>query len=423
MNERLFQDCIDAFTIDRAALAHIAAAFRRDIDLGLDDPGASSLRLLKSYADLPDGDETGEFLALDFGGTNVRAVRIALLGNGRYETRAKAAKPLRAPGAYDLTAADACAEALFDFLARLIGEVAAPGQSCLLGHTFSFPSVQSNLYDARLVSWTKEFATPGVEGEIVNDLLTCALRRCGLSGIRPVAVINDTVATLLAAAYQTPDTRIGSICGTGHNTAYLEPHCGRALPRMILNLESGGFDRLAPNRWDTRLDAQSARPGQQRLEKMVAGRYLGALFSHALTDALELSAPPRCTTEDLSAILADNSPRLEATAALLRRSAPSLSAEAVVWSKALAETIAVRAARLTAATYAGILWHLDDAHVAPQQIAVDGTLYEKLPLYKEALRQALCEILGPEADRARVALVKDGSALGAAVAAAVAARA
>ena len=282
--------------------------------------------------------------------------------------------------------------------------------------------MQTNLYDARLVSWTKEFATPGVEGAVVNDLLAEALQRCGRPLVRPVAVVNDTVATLLSAAYLSPDTRIGSICGTGHNTAYLEPYSGKAQPRMILNLESGGFDRLAPNRFDTRLDAQSAKPGAQRLEKMVAGRYLGALFSLALAEAFALEETPHFATEDLSAILADNSDRLErAKGALQRRLRAPLEDDAPVWCKALAESVCVRAARLTAATYAGVLWHLDDARVAPQTIAIDGTLYEKLPLYKEAMQQALHELLGAEAKCVRLLPAKDGSALGAAVAAAIAA--
>lgn len=417
MNERLFQDCIDLFTADNAELARIAAAFRRDIDLGLEAPGASSLRLLESYADLPTGQETGEFLSLDFGGTNVRAARVALLGSGRCETRCRAARPLPP----ELTAKSASAGALFDCIARLVGEVAAPGQSYRLGHTFSFPSQQSNLYDARLVSWTKEFATPGVEGAVVNDLLADALRRCGLSFVRPVAVVNDAVATLLSAAYRSPGTRIGSICGTGHNTAYLELYFGQTRPRAILNLESGGFNRLAPNRFDARLDAQSAKPGAQRLEKMVAGRYLGALFSCALEEALALKETPRFATEDLSVLLSDNSARLEdAQGALQRVLRAPLDSDATVWCKALAEAVCVRAARLTAATYAGILWHFDDAHVAPQPIAVDGALYEKLPLYKEAMQQALHELLGAEARYVRLLPAKDGSALGAAVAAAIA---
>lgn len=424
MKEQLFQDCIDLFTVDSAELARIAAAFRRDIDLGLEDPAASSLRLLESYADLPTGEETGEYLALDFGGTNVRAACVALYGGGRYETLRRAAAPLSAKGGRDCVSATASAEALFDFIATLVGEVAAPEKRYRLGHAFSFPSAQSSLGDTRLVAWTKEIATPGVEGEFVNELLTQALQRRGLTNVQPVAVVNDTVATLLAAAYQSPLVQIGSICATGHNTAYLEPYFGQVRPRMILNLESGGFNRLAPNRYDALLDAQSARPGAQRLEKMVAGRYLGALFSCAVADALSLSDTPRCTAEDLSAILADNSPRLDSARAALQRSlGAALADDALVWCKALAETVCTRAARLTAATYAGILWHLDDQHVRPQQIAMDGALYEKLPLYKEAMRRALEELLGAEANQVRLALTKDGSALGAAVAAAVAARA
>jgi hexokinase len=51
---------------------------------------------------------------------------------------------------------------------------------------------------------------------------------------------------------------------------------------------------------------------------------------------------------------------------------------------------------------------------------VDGTIYEKMPRVPELFDEALAEVLKEKAQHVSVKLVKDGSGLGAAIAAAVA---
>ena len=80
-----FDDIIQEFTVNGEQLHEIAADFRYDLVKGLENPKESSLRMLKSYVGLPTGKETGEYLALDFGGTNVRVLRIRLEGEGKFE--------------------------------------------------------------------------------------------------------------------------------------------------------------------------------------------------------------------------------------------------------------------------------------------------------------------------------------------------
>ena len=84
-NEKIFQSVITEFEATTEMLREIATNFRQDLQLGLKNPDSSSLRMLKSYVGLPTGNETGEFLALDFGGTNVRVSRIKLNGGGEFE--------------------------------------------------------------------------------------------------------------------------------------------------------------------------------------------------------------------------------------------------------------------------------------------------------------------------------------------------
>ena len=79
-----------------------------------------------------------------------------------------------------------------------------------------------------------------------------------------------------------------------------------------------------------------------------------------------------------------------------------------------------RSARLVAASFVGILWQLEgEGCKRPQTIAVDGSVYEKMPHAKEYLNKGLSELLGADAANVETVLENGGSGLGAAIAAAV----
>ncbi len=425
-NKDIFQKVKEAFTVDSDLLKEIAAAFRYDIRKGLEGSNESSLRMLKSYVGLPTGAETGEFLALDFGGTNVRVLRIELLGKGRFNVLKKVAKPLRVEGVYDYVGVGSTAKDMFDFIAGLVDEAIEGNhdKKYYLGHTFSFPSKQTDLYNAKLIIWTKEFATAGVEGEVVNDLLKEALARIGAVNVEPTAVINDTVAVLLAAAYKQEDTFIGSIYATGHNTCYLEPYAGKADEPMVINMESGNFSKLVPNKYDMIIDEKSEKPGEQRLEKMVSGRYMGELFGLALADVLGTEKAYGFTSIDMSNIVLDTSDNLQEVAKIVAgQTGLQLSAEDCALVQEMVLAIIVRSARVVTSTFAGIIWHLaGDDKVKKQHIAIDGSVYEKMPRVKENVMKALYDILGEDASAVDTVLENGGSGLGAAIAAAMSQR-
>lgn len=427
--EGKFQEVLSEFSATSEMLREVAANFRQDLQMGLRDPASSSMRMLKSYVGLPSGKEKGEFLALDFGGTNVRVLRIRLEGEGRYEVLKRVGEPLIIPGKYDYIGKGSTAVQMFDFLAKLIDEAIDGDHDTkfYLGHTFSFPSDQDDLNNARLIIWTKEFATEGVEGKVVNDLLTAALERRGIKNVVPVAVINDTVAVLLSAAYKNPDIYIGSIYATGHNTCYLESSIhdpkGFGVGGMILNLECGGFMKLTPNRFDVELDKNSEKPGEQRLEKMVSGRYMGELLSMAIAELLdEKDKKYDLTSVDMSMIITDDTPELKkATEILAEKVGRKLEIKDVKRIKELTTAIAVRSARLVASSYVGIIWQrAGEGKIQPQHVAVDGSVYEKMPLVKENIARALSELLGEDAAGVDTVLDNGGSGLGAAIAAAMA---
>lgn len=409
-------EVVEEFTVTAKQVEQAAKYFEMEIASGL-KKAPSSLQILKSYLRLPTGKETGEYLALDFGGTNVRALLVQLQG-GTYQVVKKVKRPLISEK-YDYTSAETKAEELFAFIAKVISEIAEPGKRYQLGHTFSFGTEQSELSDARLISWSKEIRVQGVEGEMVNALLERALSKGGLSGVVPVAILNDTVASALAAAYRNPAADIGSICGTGHNTTYMERR-GDFAP-MFVNLESGGFNRLPFTRYDVLLDGKSKCPGTQLLEKMVSGKYLGRLLQCVLETAFGIKASYEPDGKDLALILDVQNRKIEAVETLAQKLGAGKSQQAVEGLRLLTQALVTRSARLVAATYIGILRHMDMEAKNGHTVAVDGSLYQKMPGYAQEINRTLAEIIKEEQiKRITVRFEGDGSGIGAAIAAAIA---
>jgi len=91
--------------------------------------------------------------------------------------------------------------------------------------------------------------------------------------------------------------------------------------------------------------------------------------------------------------------------------------------RTLARLVVTRSARLVAAALLGTLSHMDPRLESPHRVAVDGSLYGGYPGYAGLVRRGLEELTGSErADRIRLEFVKESTALGAAVIAAVASR-
>ncbi|MBQ9615612.1 MAG: hexokinase, partial [Selenomonadaceae bacterium] len=68
----------------------------------------------------------------------------------------------------------------------------------------------------------------------------------------------------------------------------------------------------------------------------------------------------------------------------------------------------------------GTLWQqAGKGKLKKQHIAVDGSVYEKMPLAKDNIHLALSELLGEEAAQVDTILDNGGSGLGAAIAAAM----
>lgn len=414
---------LEGFALPPEQMHKIAQNFRGAMEQGLLGR-PSPLKMLPSYIGTPSGREAGTYLTVDMGGSNLRCAKYRI-ANGAFENLGEVKRKLVDPDdTYNLIGPQATAEQLFLAMAQGLSQLVQPGERYALGHTFSFPCRQSGINEAYLIRWTKEIATQGVEGQNVNALLSAALKRQGLE-VEPVAVLNDTVGTLLVARYQYPDADIGSIMGTGHNTCYIQHAHPLTGKDMLVNMESGNFDIDLPmTPYDQAIDSESNLPGFQLLEKMVAGRYIGNLMQRVLLDLCEHEAlfggrAPQALYNGISALMVERF-------ILYPNETISLfhcSEEEAQLIRQVAQAVLRRNVRLIASTFLGVLYHQEQGEQLsiPHRIAIDGTIFEKMPGVPELMAEALADVLGEAAQKVHIGLVKDGSGLGAAIAAAVAA--
>lgn len=413
---------------------YISAAFQREMGKGLVGE-KSSLKMLPSYFTNPSGQEKGIFLSLDLGGTNGRVYLLELLGAGDFKIREALAFPLKgydqkSAGFYDFTAPSATGEDMFDFIVGKLKEIIRQDIVYSLGLTFSYPCNQEGPDHAVLLSWTKEIKTAGVVGRNVGQILTAALRKQQVNNVTLQAIINDTVAVQLAGAYGQPDCRIGSIIGTGHNSCYLETTGNYLAKPAIVNIEAGNFDKLPFTMYDQELDMHSNQPGVQLMEKMVSGKYLGELVRLIVLRFSEegllfksffsqLSTPGIFSTQDISKVLGDNTKELKTINKLLiqQMGITTSAYEERLGVYKICHAVQKRAASLVAASYLGILDRIDCSY-GSHVIAVDGSLYNKMPGYAKYLNEALGEDIKGNIGTVTVKAVQEGSALGAALAAA-----
>ena len=425
MQNNILNAILSDFEVDGQKMLDIALLFKDTMEKTLSGE-TTCLKMLPSYIGKPTGKEKGTFMTIDMGGTNLRCTKFSI-EDGHFKNLGEIkAKLINREKDYDLTKVDTTAEQLFGFMAESIKSLVDGEEKLYLGNTFSFPCKQLGINEAYLIHWTKEIATSGVEGSNINKLLGDALKEKNIN-VEPVAILNDTVGTQLVAMYSYQESDIASIMGTGHNTCYLEKNHPLNGGNMIVNIESGNYNVGLPvTKYDNIIDSNSQIPGAQMLEKMVSGYYMGFLVKEILLDLYknnELFTNADIDTKEFfgqsfNALMVENFilyPCKTEEQYLCSRE----DAEII---KKVAKAVLKRTVRLVASSFLGILFHqhggtdINEKHV----IAIDGTIYEKMPKVHELMVEAFKDTLGEKAEMIEIKLVKDGSGLGAAIAAAVA---
>lgn len=264
--------------------------------------------------------QKGNFLAVDLGGTNLRVGLVSILTNPSL-FKIKTESPLiqEAIESFEqgsmvslcsFTVPDALkqssSEELFGFIADAIAAFVhvfnqinpISNINCKLGFTFSFALKQTRPDKGILLNWSKGFNIPDCIGKDVIELLQheICLRKLPIS---VMAVINDTVGTLLSHMLDHPNTIISVILGTGTNAAFISKN-------KMINTEWGDFDQkhefLPFEFCDKILDSQSSNPGKQAFEKLVGGMYLGEIVRILLNEFWPIPIPYSFKTKFMNLI-------------------------------------------------------------------------------------------------------------------------
>ena len=200
---------------------------------------------------------------------------------------------------------------------------------------------------------------------------------------------------------------------------------------MIINIEWGNFNKLASTSFDRHLDEESDNAGQQILEKMVSGMYLGEIARLVLHDfasrgLLSCGSVPflikkgAFETEYMSIIESDKTSELKIVEGLLGRlGLLKSSREDRSIFKKVCEIVSRRAARISASCIAAIITKTDPHLSKVHTIAIDGSVFEKHPTFSRNMKEALKDIFAKKYNRIKLVLAKDGSGKGAAILAAV----
>lgn len=440
------QDYLKRFRLSQEQLKKVSSLLMTDLDRGLGKHThqKAAVKMLPTFVRAtPDGTEKGDFLALDLGGTNFRVLHVRVV-----EDEQKVLKMDSQICAIPKEMMLGTGEQLFDHIAACLSEFLVSqdlkGKTLPLGFTFSFPCEQKEIDKSILIRWTKGFNCSGVEGKDVVKLLKEAIHRRGDYDIGSVAMVNDTVGTMMSCGYKDQSCEIGMIIGTGTNACYMEEmknikRVEGEEGRMCINTEWGGFgddgsleDILTE--FDVEVDKTSINPGIHIFEKMISGMYLGeivrlllvrmtadnVLFEGQTSEAL--LTPGKFETKFISEIEElDNG--LENTQNILTQLGLKWDLVDSHLVRLVCDTVSSRSAHLCAAALATIAnrircnRRLDRLKTT---VGVDGTVYRKHPNFSMKL-QAMVRLLAPECDITFL-VSEDGSGKGAAMVTAVAQR-
>ena len=165
------------FTLDTAKLKEITEQFIDELKQGLRDEG--NIPMNPTWVmNMPDGEETGAFLALDMGGTNLRVCEITLVDEkGEFDiiqSKYRMPEELKHGTAEELW--EYTADCIEQFIEYHHEEEKDNLPTLPLGFTFSYPATQQYIDHGVLQRWTKGWAVEGVEGEDVVPQLEKVLR-------------------------------------------------------------------------------------------------------------------------------------------------------------------------------------------------------------------------------------------------------
>lgn len=441
--QQLYPDAYDIcskFHITDQQMAEIVVRLTKEISMGLarDTHPRAVVKCFISYVqDLPNGKETGKYLALDLGGTNFRVLLINLEANNiDMISRSFVIGPALQEGA---------GKDLFDFIAECLSEFCKQQRveqdNLPLGFTFSFPVQQLGLAKGILVTWTKGFKCDGVVGKNVVDLLQDAINRRGDVKVNIVAIVNDTVGTLMSCAYDNPSCRIGLIVGTGTNACYVEKTVNTEMlegyqtaskPNMIVNCELGAFGDngvldFIRTPYDKTVDRESINPKKQTFEKCISGMYLGEVVRHIIVDLMakgaifkghtsqQMNEKGRFLTQYITEVESDPPDSFNHAALVMdNMGIRTTNKHDLGCLRYICETISTRSAKLASCA---LVCLINKMNLKSLVVGIDGGVYRYHPHYHKLLNTNM-NVLLKGSVKFELTTSSDGSGRGAALIAA-----
>ena len=383
-------------------------------------------------------------IALDAGGTNLRAALVKFDENGKAVTIDSHKAPM--PG----TNGRLGANEFFDEIAGVTAPLIERAESKIegIGFCFSYHMEITKEADGILKFFSKEVDAPEVVGKAIGAGLRDALSRRKVKIPERIVLLNDTVATLLSGLSELPahgglrrgedrygvkaGPMVGLILGTGFNTAYPEkciPKIGFDSPGkpQIVVCETGNFVHRYVGFLDREYDNTTKGPGSYVLEKAVSGAYLGPLTFHILCRAIkdglfsfkkqdEFLSWPTMQTKDLNAFMHEPLSGAGAIGGLFGKDELDALRSFVYITSMVTERGGLFAAAMVAAAVDKAGEGFDP--FIPVRIAVEGTTYLIYKGMRSALESYLHIMLNREKPRSySIAPVEQASLFGAAVAA------
>ncbi|TWW67263.1 putative hexokinase HKDC1 [Takifugu flavidus] len=426
------------FKLTHEQLMLVKSRMRAGLEAGLRNKGPSAVKMLPSFVyRTPDGTERGKYLALDLGGTNFRALLVNFKRGLHQNTRVNH-KIYTIP----LEIMQGTGEELFDHIAQCVSDfldyMGMKNAHLPAGFTFSFPCEQTALDTGTLVSWTKGYKATDCEGHDVVEMLKEAIKRRNEFDLDIVAVVNDTVGTMMSCAYEDPQCEIGLIAGTGTNVCYMEEvkniektknftenkerdeenkvkddkneddSRDEEITKMCINTEWGGLgddgsleDIITP--YDAEVNRMSVNPGKQSFEKLTSGMYLGEIVRQVLLDLTSggllfrgrvtetLKTTGIFETKYLSQIESDRVALLQVRSILQQLGLKGTCDDSII-VKEVCGAVSRRAAQLCGAGMAAVVdkirenRRLDHLKIT---VGVDGALYKLHPHFSRVLEETV----------------------------------
>jgi hexokinase len=433
-------DCCDSKTLIRD--------FRIAMERGLKGQD-SSLAMLPTYLSPKGCPGAGKkAIALDAGGTNLRAARISFGDNTKPIVEDERRMPM--PGTKGALSASEFFSAIANFCEPLFGDGRIDG----IGFCFSYPMEMNPDGDGIPLSLSKEVELSGIIGRPIGKGLCETLARRGMKMPPRIVLLNDTVSTLLCGLSQIPlrfpsklaapgeippqkfsvpeGPALGFILGTGLNIAY----CEKNIPKInfksetdpqIVVCESGNFDFRYQGKLDIEFNSKTKNPGKFCAEKASAGAYLGPFSLHVLKRAVKdgvlrfkkslmLLEMENLATKDLNEFL-----QAPGTLSGTLGSLFDVDEAAAVRTLLYIESIITERAAIEAASQlAAVVEHCSAAYdpLAPVRIAVEGTTFSMYHFLGESLTARFHSMVNSNFPRFYlIKTVEQASLFGAAVAA------